>query len=208
MIVLGLTGSIGMGKSTAARMLAAMGALWLQALLGRPPAALRLPWGGVVPAARLGLAFTVALTAGLGLSVLRTGWHWAKEVRTPFSGAREMAAHLRANGLDRHPIVAYESAWGSAVLPYLDRDALFYYPDLERHGSYLVWTRAWWERHQDLSLDAILRSAEAGIGTLDGVLFLMSRPFDDPRLEPLHAVAEGVERETFHLYRLRGGAPP
>ncbi|OYD82906.1 hypothetical protein [Azospirillum brasilense] len=192
-------------------LLAAIGALWLQAVLHRPSAALRLPGGRSVPAAWLGMGFTAALCAGLAPSVLRAGWNWQKDIRHPFSGAPEMASYLLERGLDRRTIVAYESAWGSAVLPYLDADARFYYPDLRRFGSYLVWTREWAERFQGLPFDEILRSAEADLGGLggdpEGVLFLMSHPVDDPRVELLHSVAENVERETFHLYRLRKPAP-
>jgi len=188
-------------------LIAAMGALWLQALLHQPVATLRLPWGMTVPALWLRRAFMVVLCVGLGLSVARTGQHWYKDIRYPFSGAENMAAYLRESGLDARPIVAYESAWGSAVLPYLARDTMFYYPDLQRFGSFLVWTRQWRARYEGLPFDEILRSAEAGIGTLEGVLFLMSHPVDDPRVELLHEAAQHVNRETLYLYRLRGAAP-
>ena len=182
-------------------LLAAMAALWLQAALHQPVAALRLARERVVSGAHIMGAFTVLLTVGLGLSVVRTGWNWYKEIRYPFSGAQEMAAYLQQTGLDRWTIVAYESAFGSAVLPYLGPDKMLYYPDVQRFGSYLVWTREWRQRYRGLPFDEVLRSTKADLGTLDNVLFLMSQPVDDPRVELLHSVAQNVHYETYYLYR-------
>jgi hypothetical protein len=80
------------------------------------------------------------LSVLLALSCLISMRYWVDEIALPFSGAREMALYIRANGIDRDPIAAHNLTQCEALLPYLDHTR-FWYAGLHDWGTYLTWDR-------------------------------------------------------------------
>lgn len=91
-------------------------------------------------AARLRAAAVVWALATL-LTVPAALDSWWRDLREPFSGSREAAQFITANGLDRGPIAAHPPNECSAVLPYLRARSLWY-AALEAPGSYMTWDAA------------------------------------------------------------------
>jgi len=65
-----------------------------------------------------------------------------------FSGAKEMAAFMRAQSLDRLPVAAHNLTQSEAVLAYLP-PRRFWYAGLGAEGSYMTWDAAF-ERALDV----------------------------------------------------------
>jgi len=97
--------------------------------------------GESVPAALL-------LNVTLALSVIVCASTWRKEMLGSFSGAKEMAAFMRAQSLDRLPVAAHNLTQSEAVLAYLP-PRRFWYAGLGAEGSYMTWDAAF-ERALDV----------------------------------------------------------
>lgn len=97
--------------------------------------------GDFVPAALL-------LNVSLFLSTIIFAVSWRQDVLFPYSGAKEMAAFLRAQGLEQVPIAAHNLTQSEAVLAYLP-PRRFWYAGLGREGSYMTWDAAF-ERALDV----------------------------------------------------------
>lgn len=88
------------------------------------------------------------LNATLLVSCFTAARFWVLDVRSNFSGSREMAQFIRINGLERYEIAAHNLTQCEAVLPYLPRKQ-FWYAGLGRYGTYMTWDAAF-ERALDV----------------------------------------------------------
>jgi hypothetical protein len=80
----------------------------------------------------------------LAISILPTGLRHYQEYKFLFSGAKEMAEYLKNNQLTGRIIVAHESAYASALLPYLVNKK-FWYADIEQSGTFITWNKKYKE---------------------------------------------------------------
>jgi hypothetical protein len=88
------------------------------------------------------------LNAALALSMTIFAVAGRADVLWSFSGAKEMARYLRANGLDGVEIAAHNLTQAEAVLAYLP-PRRFWYAGLGVEGSYMTWDAAF-ERALDV----------------------------------------------------------
>jgi hypothetical protein len=88
---------------------------------------------------RFASAAALLLNGALLLSVCVAAGYWIKDVREPFSGAREMATFIRREAASE--IAAHNLTQCEALLPYLPRTR-FWYAGLGAYGTYLKWDAA------------------------------------------------------------------
>ncbi|HEV7574008.1 MAG TPA: hypothetical protein VGQ21_21140 [Thermoanaerobaculia bacterium] len=88
---------------------------------------------------RFASAAALLLNGALLLSVCVAAEHWIKDVREPFSGAKEMATFIRGEAMTE--IAAHNLTQCEALLPYLPRTR-FWYAGLGAYGTYLKWDAA------------------------------------------------------------------
>jgi hypothetical protein len=189
--------------------IAAVAALWM-ARADRPsppaPARGRRRW---LDAA--GWAVRPCLWAVLAVQAAGAWTALAADARHPFSGARETGRFLRAQGLDRLPIVAHRGPETSAVVGYAAIPRVFY-AGPGRWGSFVVWDRDW---DAPASFDDLIAAvARLRAGGNPRVMLLSNRQLP-PRLarqrglRPLFESAAGtVGGEQFFLYLSEGAESP
>lgn len=88
---------------------------------------------------RFASAAALLLNGALLLSLCVAAGYWIRDVREPFSGAREMAAFIA--GQPNVDIAAHNLTQCEALLPYLPRRR-FWYIGLGASGTYLKWDAA------------------------------------------------------------------
>jgi hypothetical protein len=88
---------------------------------------------------RFASAAALLLNGALLLSVCVAAGYWIKDVREPFSGAKEVATFIRSEEVSE--IAAHNLTQCEALLPYLPRTR-FWYAGLGTYGTYLKWDAA------------------------------------------------------------------
>ena len=152
--------------------------------------------GDSVPAALL-------LNLSLLVSVVVFAVSWRQDMLWPYSGAKEMAAFIRAQKLEQVPIGAHNLTQSEAVLAYLP-PRRFWYAGLGRDGSYMTWDAAF-ERALDMPYPvAEQRAREHFAGQRWLLLFNVEMP--DPaahgfRLLHVTPPAFAYPDERFWLYQ-------
>lgn len=99
-----------------------------------------------------------ALGVALAYSTLLATQYWQRDLREPFTGAKEMADFIRSNDLQKYEIAAHLPTPSEALLPYLG--TRFYYPGLSDHGSYMLWNRRYYLAHQVSYGEAVSNAAQ------------------------------------------------
>jgi hypothetical protein len=138
--------------------------------------ALWIGWSGGQekgPRARFCRIAAGALSVAMLVSIPHTVGMYLDEYRYPFSGSREMAMFIEANGYGTRPIVAHRPTVCTSLLPYLPGKR-FWYADSESYGTYYKFDRHWREKFS-LSEREVLRRAEKVFPKLSGVAILFSR---------------------------------
>jgi hypothetical protein len=118
------------------------------------------------------------LNMALGLSMSLFGSAARADVLWSFSGAKEMARYLRANGLDRVEIAAHNLTQSEAVLAYLP-PRRFWYAGLGAEGSYMTWDAAF-ERALDVPYPVAERRALEHFGPARWLLLFNVEMPDPP----------------------------
>lgn len=149
-----------------------------------------------------------ALTAGLALALLAglptLLGTWRLEVEEPFSGSREAADYLRAQGLDAGPIAAHRPNQTSAVLPHL-RARTLWYAGLEADGSHMAWDLTYMVAQHRVSVtEAAARTARRFPA---GTCLLLSEPLPEPERHGFRLVFQSTRPafrcdEVYWIYRL------
>jgi hypothetical protein len=146
-----------------------------------------------------------ALNVCLVASVAGAALFWYLDFRYEYSGAKSMAAYMRANHLTGGVVAAHTAARGAALLPYLDGQR-FWFPATGDFGSYMHWDDTL-RRGDALPLaDAVARVEERFPNTPD-LLFLADHEMPDAAqhgYELLHATTGTVfshPDESYFLYR-------
>jgi hypothetical protein len=157
-------------------------------------------WIAERPDIRFSSAAALLLNGALLLSVCVAAGYWIRDVREPFSGAREMATFIR--GEAAFEIAAHNLTQCEALLPYLPRTR-FWYPGLSTYGTYLKWDAAQ-ERALEMPYPvAEERARREFAGRKWLLLFNVAMP--DPEAHGfrlLHVTAEPFEKtdERYWLY--------
>ncbi len=157
-----------------------------------------------------------ALLVALFVSIPLTLKNYVDEYRYAFSGSREMAMFIKANGYEARPIIAHRPTIATSLLPYLPGKQ-FWYADRESYGTYYKFDRHWKEQFS-LSKEEVLRRAEKVFPKLSGTALLLSYELDPSLLKLydlrlVHRTTEevfGYGGERYWLYmpntgRLDGG---
>ena len=92
------------------------------------------------PAVRWRRVADAALALTLLWSCAFAAQAWWRETRYAFTGAEEMAAFIRTNGLERYEIAAHNIPTSESLLPYFPGKQ-FYFPGLGRYASYMMFDR-------------------------------------------------------------------
>lgn len=141
--------------------------IWIAEAAGRE-AYLRTNWRRY---AMLGLEVCLAV------SLVVAAVYWTLEVTRPFSGSKEMAQYLEANGLEGRKIAAHYPAAGAVVLVHLREPRRFWYPALGREGSYMYWDRRYQEADA-VPVESVARTVRA---EAPECLLLTNAPLERPR---------------------------
>ena len=148
----------------------------------------------------------VVLNVCLAASVISALGAWGAEYFVMFSGAKDMANHIKKNHLEDRTIVAHFSSAGAALLPFLPGKK-FWYPDVEAFGTYITWNKQQNETGRMSDPEAIARARRAFPNDRT-MLLLLSRPLKDPQqygFALMYNTSPEVIRdrgeETFYLYR-------
>ena len=128
---------------------------------------------------------------------------WRLEVTESFSGSKEMAAYLVDNRLAGQPIAAHAPPMAESVLAYLPRGTRFWFPPLQRFGTYMEW-----DARQLVATDVPNDVAASQALRRDPrFLILTSGPLEHPEALGLHLVYRNPtpvfmkKDETYFLYR-------
>ncbi|MCK5592218.1 MAG: hypothetical protein KAI72_09720, partial [Candidatus Pacebacteria bacterium] len=128
-----------------------------------------------------------------------------QEYRLLFSGSKAMAGYIKESNLLNKTIVAHESAYASALLPYLP-DVRFWYADVEKEGTFVTWNKIYGD-NMSLSFDEIIRRINANDLSMDKVLILLNYEMPADKLsefELLHKVDTEMfakANERYYLYK-------
>ena len=128
------------------------------------------------PRAEIFAALLLNMTLALSMAMFALAWR--QDMLWQFSGAKEMAAFLRAQKLDRMPIAAHNLTQAEAVLAYLP-PRRFWYAGLGAEGSYMTWDAAF-ERALDVPYPVAERRALEHFGR-SGWLLLFNVEMPDPQ---------------------------
>ncbi|HKO57430.1 MAG TPA: hypothetical protein VJ276_16265 [Thermoanaerobaculia bacterium] len=148
-------------------------------------------------------AVEVILYCSLILSTAVAVSTWQKEITQSFSGSKEMARHLDGN----QTIAAHPPPMAEAVLAYLPRTTRFWYPPLQRFGTYMEWD-ARQLTATDVPNDVAAAQALRRFPHDDHLLILTAGPLADPQrlgLELVYMNGTPVwakKDETYFLYRI------
>ncbi|MBV9495973.1 MAG: hypothetical protein JOZ54_17125 [Acidobacteria bacterium] len=151
------------------------------------------------------VAVEAILCVSLAVSVVVAAITWRKEVTMGFSGSKEMAAHIPSGD---HIFAAHPPPMAESVLAYLPRDTRFWYPPLNRQGSYMEWdTRlpVATEVPNEIAAAQALRK----FGADPRLLILTNGPLTNPKLQLVYRNETRVwakPDETYWLYRVAGDA--
>lgn len=148
-------------------------------------------------------AAALLLNGALLISVAAGARAAISDIQSPFSGSREMAQWMRANGLGGRPVAAHNLTQCEAVLAYLP-PRMFWYAGQERDGSFMTWDAAF-ERALDVPYPlAELRARRHFAGRRDWLLlFNVEMPDQQAHgFRLLHATPQPFEKtdERFWLY--------
>ena len=126
-------------------------------------------------------ALSLILTAILAIHTVGGVKAQIHESSLVFSAARDTAAYLTAQGLDKAPLVGYPDFAIAAILGYLDKQDVFY-PQGHRFGSFVRWDTT---RLQNVSTQDVVCSARrlAHLKQTDVVLVLNYELPEDIRVE-------------------------
>jgi hypothetical protein len=124
---------------------------------------------GALPARRAAWVLAPTLAAGL-VAVAIAG---VVEVRSPFSGAKGAAAAIRAQGLDRLPLVGGVDYATSAVAGYLPGGRL-YYPAQRAEGSFVIYNLARMRQDRLTTADIVAEGLARDRG--EGVVIVHNAP--------------------------------
>jgi hypothetical protein len=127
-----------------------------------------------------------------------------------FSGGKNMAEFIKANGLDRQVIAAHHSSQAMSVLPYLP-GVKFWYAGIAQYGTYVLHNRAhYFTDGGPGTYERALSNINRAFPGNEPVLVLLDNPLDtarSPGYRLLHKVDTTVfgSDERFYLYlRERG----
>lgn len=143
------------------------------------------------------------LCASLIVSAVVAAATWRKEVTQSFSGSKEMARRLEN---ERGVIAAHPPPMAEAVLAYLPRGRRFWYPPLQRFGTYMEWDVRQLTA-TDVPNDVAAAQAVRRFPNDRNLLILTSGPLADPnRLGLALVYTNGTpvwakKDETYFLYR-------
>lgn len=161
--------------------------------------------GMAVPNTRIRAVTTGFLNLCLALSTIAGFWSWYCDFRYSFSGAEEMAGHLRTLTGNDQVIIAHQAAPASALLPYLP-GRQFWYAGTEQFGTYMSWRRDFAEGDR-IGIGEVLRRAQKRFGASGDWLLLINSEFPEPQRDGLRLVASNRRQvfakhdEVFFLYR-------
>jgi hypothetical protein len=128
---------------------------------------------------------------------------WKSEVTQSFSGSKEMARHLVTSGI----VAAHPPPMAEAVLAYMPRDRRFWFPPLQRFGTYMEWD-ARQLTATDVPNDLAAAQALRRFPNDRDLLILTAGPLADPDRLGLQLVYRNTtpvwakKDETYFLYRI------
>ncbi|RJR32498.1 MAG: hypothetical protein C4567_18605 [Deltaproteobacteria bacterium] len=148
----------------------------------------------------------LALTALLAVHLAAGVWAASLDLLYPFSEAKEAAALMRRQGLDRLPILGDADDAACSVAGYLG--CRIYYAACRGPGSFVVWNR---ERKTELKAEELLRQArELSRRQQTDVLLLLNYelpPGEFPVIPLQKFTRSLVPVENYHLYLMPMAKP-
>lgn len=147
--------------------------------------------------------FAFCLLLSLDATVLAV----KKELRLPYSSAKEMGRYLERAAIGSKPIAAHPPPHTSSVLPYLARPT-FYYPGINSWGSFMLWNDQYSNSRWLSNRDAFSRAKEffsSQQSPSESFFFLTSNPFAEAEMFGYRLLFKTPGRpiqgdETFYVY--------
>jgi hypothetical protein len=145
-------------------------------------------------------AVFLLISAGLGAKYI------IKDIRYPFSGAKEMANYIRQNELEEEIIAAYNIYTITAIYPYLP-GVSWWDPGLMQPSTFIHWDKDYSASRQLPEEDFLLRIQQHPRAK-NGYYILLGKPLSAPDsagLALIHAVngPDITGDEKYYLYRKR-----
>jgi len=119
------------------------------------------------------------LSLSLFLSMLLGVYYVVKDIRFPFSGAREMGEYIKEKQLSDKITAAYNVHTITAILPYLP-GVSFWDPGLQRHFRFIHWDKDYLPSRQ-LPEQEFMKRALSHSGNHNTFYILLAKPLSDPQ---------------------------
>ena len=128
-----------------------------------------------------------------------------------FSGAKDAAAFITEQKLDKKIIIGHQSWAASALLPFMDKDTRMYYGECRRYGTYYVYDTCFinerWRYFVETSVDAAYINFK---GKLDSLVFVFNFPVTEKGmryLDLLYSTPEMpvIQDEFYYFYKFKKG---
>ena len=145
---------------------------------------------------------------------------WQLEATRNFSDAHEAAEILNSESMKNRPVVCWVPRNCTAILPYLSADRKFWYPEINREGTFEYWDAQSNTVHspkRSITIDQVIASTIpkfSNWGKQDGPLFVSNWRVPDPDkyglklISPAKKSAWRILDESFWIYGPRELAAP
>ncbi len=147
----------------------------------------------------------LALNVCLAISFFPAAARHYQEYKLLFSGSKKMAQYLKDNKLTKQIIVAHESAYALALLPYLP-DVKFWYADIEQYATFITWNNQY-RQNSTLAFAEIEKRINKHNFSQDNTLLLLNSKIPkqtDSDYKLLYKVDTGIfgySDEKYYLYK-------